>query len=131
MRELDERKQKNKRFFRWLPAIFWMAAIFYSSSLQSSGKLFLPDYVLHFIVYSILAATYFFAFSSSVINRNKLFAFCVSLTAFYGLSDEFHQSFVPTRTATFEDLAVDVLAGVIILALLIYFPSIGRRTHLS
>jgi VanZ family protein len=35
------------------------------------------------------------------------------LTVFYGATDEYHQSFVPTRDASFLDLAADAIGGLL------------------
>lgn len=90
------------------------------SSKPSTGESLLPDYVMHFIEYSMLAAAYYFALNPLVADKKRLFLFCVLATSLYGLSDEFHQSFVPTRTPDVKDWAVDTLAGFVVAALLIY-----------
>ena len=41
----------------------------------------------------------------------------------YGLLDEFHQSFVPSRTASIYDSAIDVAGG---LTVLLVFKILGR-----
>jgi VanZ family protein len=115
------------KIIKWMPSALWMGAIFYMSSKQGLGETLLPDYVLHFIAYSILATTYFYALGTSINRRGKIFIVCVLLTSLYGLSDEFHQSFVPTRTPDVKDWLVDTLAGLVISALLVY-PSTRSRS---
>jgi VanZ family protein len=39
-------------------------------------------------------------------------AFTLVFIFVYALSDEFHQTFVPSRTASFVDVMIDVLGGI-------------------
>lgn len=94
-----------------IAAIGWMGVIFYMSSKQSTGPSPVPDYVYHFVVFFILAVFYFHSLRGIVDENKKLLAICVILTSLYGLSDEFHQYFVPTRTMSLKDWFVDSLAG--------------------
>jgi VanZ family protein len=100
-------------YLRWLPATFWMAGIFWLSSQEAlpspPGLSFTIGAIAgHFVAYSILGALLALAFEGSMPRGPALLA--AGLAAFlYGLSDEFHQSFVPGRDASIEDLLVDLL----------------------
>src|SRR5437762_1804105 len=74
----------------------------------------------HFIEYAILAwlAARAFRTSSRETLRNRWFWISLLLVVVYSLSDEFHQSFVPTRTASIYDSLIDSLGGLTALALL-------------
>ena len=74
----------------------------------------------HFVEYALLAflAARAFTTSSSDSLRKHWLRWSLILIAAYALLDEYHQSFVPTRTASIYDSAVDFLGG--LTALLIY-----------
>jgi VanZ family protein len=93
-----------------------MALIFSVSSLP--GKDVPPlfpyqDIVYHFLVY--LALGLFFSRALLRTNDNlptlKIFVFTVVFAAVYGISDEFHQTFVPGRTACGFDVFIDTIGG--------------------
>jgi VanZ family protein len=101
----------------WLPALAWAGLIFLFSA--QPGDVF-PDLrmwsdllsaVAHLCSYAVLMALLVMALGRSThlpAARARLLAFL--LVALYGLSDEYHQSFVPGRTATLLDWLTD-LAG--------------------
>lgn len=99
---------------RIVPMILIMATIFILSD-QPGGTLYLPpvpgiDKLAHALVYGVLAATSISAFSArykekrpaAVLVATTLFCLC------YGISDEFHQSFVPGRHSSGFDVLADV-----------------------
>ncbi len=106
---------RNFLFF-WAPPLLWMALIYYGSaqptlpSLSHSLLDQLIKYGAHFVEYAVLALLWYRAiysrFSHPIIQP---LAFVI--VAIYALSDEFHQSFVPGRSATWQDVAVDLLGG--------------------
>jgi hypothetical protein len=122
---------------RLLPAAAWMGAIFYLSSRTGddmSGWLsqfqrFIPfmeglDWG-HFLAYFILSLTYAWAFGSVKLNWNhKLIV--VLLCALYGITDEYHQSFVPGRAPDIMDLRNDAI-GAALAMLCITIPFIRSR----
>jgi VanZ family protein len=63
--------------------------------------------VLYFWVHRALVMRWQASSKPQIANRIWLFAFGVCLL--YAASDEFHQSFVPGRSATFRDLGFDTL----------------------
>jgi VanZ family protein len=88
-----------------------MAAIFAASSLSAVPSLpgGLSDYTGHFIGYTLLAALAIRAFArarwSGVNGRSAWKA--VVMSSLYGVTDEFHQSFVPGRSPSAADWCVD------------------------
>lgn len=102
--------------FYWVPPLLWMALIYYGSaqptlpSLSDSLLDSLLKYGAHFVEYAVLAVLWYRAiysrFSHPMIQP---LAFIIVIA--YALSDEFHQSFVPGRSATWQDVAVDVIGG--------------------
>ncbi len=63
--------------------------------------------------YAILALLLARAFRTSLREflRNHWFAVSLTFVALYALSDEFHQSFVSTRTASIYDCLIDTAGG--------------------
>jgi VanZ family protein len=89
-----------------------MGIIFYASSLPANDvpPLFpFQDIVFHLGIYLMLA--YFFARAlqntSTHIVAKKVMLFAIIFGVLYGITDEFHQSFVPGRDASILDLFVD------------------------
>jgi VanZ family protein len=74
----------------------------------------------HFTEYAILAllAARAFRTSSNPILRERWFWISLIFVILYSLSDEFHQSFVPTRTASIYDSMIDSFGGLTMLVLL-------------
>jgi VanZ family protein len=109
-------KLKPGSFKYWLPVAFCAGLIFYSSSLPGTSipRLFLfQDILFHFFIYSILGLFFSRAFQESFsgIRGIKIIIFTFIFTFFYGISDEFHQYFVPNRNVSFFDVFVDGLGG--------------------
>ena len=109
------------RIFRalpsWLPATLMMIAIFIFSSIPSST---MPHFNwadtlvkkgAHMLGYGLLAFAYFYAFKFA---PSKL-KFALLLALLYAMTDEFHQSFVPGRHASWLDVAIDSAGAIITL----------------
>jgi len=123
---------------RYLPLVAWLALISYASSDSFSagntsriiGPLILwlfpntsPETlgVVHFITrkiahlteYAILGflAARAFRTSSRPAIRHHWFLISAALIVIYALLDEYHQSFVPTRTASVFDSLIDMTGG--------------------
>lgn len=93
----------------WLPPLAWMAVIFAFSALHGSGHLAAAEVVLrklaHVGEYLVLAALLVRALRRSGVAAALPLAIAAALA--YAASDEWHQSFVPGRTATPRDVAID------------------------
>jgi VanZ family protein len=74
----------------------------------------------HFTEYAIMAffAARAFTTSSRELLRRRWFWLSLFVIMVYALGDEFHQSFVPTRTASIYDSIIDSLGGLTALALM-------------
>jgi VanZ family protein len=98
---------------RWSPVVLWMAAVFFFSSLSHLGPAArVPDWISHPIEYGAGAALVCRALDG---HRGRALTVSTALTATlltttYGVTDEYHQSFVPGRTSDPMDVAKD-LAG--------------------
>ena len=100
----------------WLPSVLWMGFIFFLSS-RASVKVsdtpaiqFLFFKTLHVIEYTVLYVLLFRSLKNTYPaplwqNRYNAFLFAVV----YGMTDEVHQMFVPTREGAFRDVIIDTL----------------------
>ena len=122
----------------YLPLIAWLAFISFASSDNFSagntsriiGPLilwlfprtspetlavihFITRKIAHFTEYAILAFLAARAFRSSPrpAIASRWFLICVTLIVVYALVDEYHQSFVPSRTASVWDSFIDMAGG--------------------
>ncbi|MEY2559658.1 MAG: hypothetical protein QOG51_73 [Verrucomicrobiota bacterium] len=75
----------------------------------------------HLAGYAVLAALLFRAFREgrNLFARAAAFAFVAA--ALYAALDEFHQSFIPSRTGTPRDVMIDCIGAAIGLALCLVF----------
>lgn len=99
----------------WVPVYLYAGLIFFLSSLSfapSLGpKILHIDKLLHFTEYGILG----YLLARAARNSDSLYLkahfriFAVSLGVLYGLSDEFHQYFVPGRDVEILDVVADSL----------------------
>jgi VanZ family protein len=128
-------------FKYWLPPLAWMAVVFTASSdtesFEHSSRILAPllhwlfpqisDDTVHFIVliarkcahlieYAVLAMLLWHALHKPVKNVSHPWSWhearlVLLLVALYAASDEFHQRFVPTRTAHVTDVFIDAAGG--------------------
>jgi len=135
---------KPSRLRRYGPLIIWMALIFFASTGEFSAantnllirpvlRWFFPHLsneriaAFHFFirkcghfteyaVLGLLAARAFIASSIAVVQRHW-FLMAAVLICLYALSDEYHQSFVVSRTASIYDSMIDMSGGLVTLVL--------------
>ena len=124
------------RLLRWLPAVVWMAVIFYLSH-QTAGDLgtLLPFFQKwfpwmtsfdwgHFFVYFVLAIAFYWA----LLPKSRTWAgkaLVVLLCVLYGVTDEYHQSFVPGRAPDILDLRNDAI-GAALAMIALSIPAVDR-----
>jgi VanZ family protein len=91
-----------------------MAAIFVASSLPDPPKpTELPDPSLHALGYFVLCALLIRACAGGAwrgVTPARL-AIAWAIAVFYGVSDEWHQSFVPGRTPDLYDVFADAIGA--------------------
>jgi len=93
-----------------------MAVIFYLSSLSNPRvPVRFPDYILHGIEYFLLNLLLLRGFLIYPVsgNRSTLCLLSVGLATFYGISDEFHQLFVPHREFSLHDMTADFVGALL------------------
>ncbi len=98
----------------WLPVIIFCFFIFMLS--EKGEQVYIPplpflDKILHVILYTILGILYTrahnYQWGKSAVTWTVLF------TIIYGVSDEFHQSFVPGRVSSLTDVIADGIGGIV------------------
>jgi VanZ family protein len=125
----------------WMPAIVWMALIFIGStdvlSAEHTSRFLLPFLrwldpkiswatlnaiqtiirkLGHVTEYAILAALMWRALRGGTVGKSKtsiLFVIVWIACGAFAASDEFHQSFVPSRTASVRDVMIDICGALI------------------
>jgi VanZ family protein len=110
----------RRQITRWAAVVIWAAVIFHLSSLSR-----LPPFVAtwsltalaHFVEYAVLTLLLIRALAAHRLARSRALWIAVVLAIAYGVSDEYHQSFVPNRRPSRLDLVVDSL-GVLAASLL-------------
>jgi len=129
----------------WLPVLIWLAIIFIGStdlmSAEHTSRIigpilrwFKPDVSAetiarvqffvrkagHLSEYAILAILLWRALRSGVrwqMKMSILFFVAVLACAIFAASDEFHQSFVPSRTSSPHDVMIDICGALLGLAI--------------
>jgi len=116
----------SNRLFRWAAVVAWMAVIFFLSSRSRLPLLplgwaeALQDVAGHFVAYAVLAGLLAWALSGSGAAHPLWWSFALALL--YALSDEFHQSFVPSRHPDVFDILTDAAGAACMLGLLRVLP---------
>ncbi|MFA5858132.1 MAG: VanZ family protein [Elusimicrobiota bacterium] len=113
-------KSNVRIFVHWLIVTAWCGVIFYLSSRSSIvPQWHFWDQVLsiigHFGEYSILAFLFYRAVNLSLPALKNVwpyFVYTLIFCAIYAATDEWHQSFVPTRIASVFDWMTDIVGTV-------------------
>jgi VanZ family protein len=114
----------------WGSVILWAGAIWFGSSLnigpESPLLKFGSDKLVHMIEFGILAALAANALltrprlSATTKGRKSVWWLAVAITAFWGVIDEIHQIWVPSRSSDPIDTVADILGGMVGAWLLLY-----------
>ena len=97
---------------RWLPALAWMAIIFFVSALpQVPAPLPFPftDKVAHFAEYLLLGLLLCRAYRIGLKSLAGVAIWTLATGVAYAASDEIHQKFVPGRICSWADFLADCL----------------------
>ena len=103
------------------PILLWLFPNLSEARLAAAH--FLTRKAGHFTEYAVLAflARRAFITSSQVTLRRYWFQLGLLLIVIYGLLDEFHQSFVPSRTPSIYDSAIDIAGGLTVLLIFKFY----------
>lgn len=104
--------------YYWLPLLLYCTFIFIQSAFPSPESMpEIPhmDKVNHFIAYAIMGILFFRAYRTLRLRNNTILLIILSIlsSTFYGLTDEFHQFFVPERHMDMMDLLADAVGSCI------------------
>jgi VanZ family protein len=119
----------------WLPVALDAALIFYLSSIPRLPSPPGPfsDKHFHFASFAVFSTLLVRALAGertrAVTGRVALLAF--ALATLYGVTDEFHQSFVPGRTSSVADLVADALGAAAAAGVLLAWAIIRRRRRVA
>lgn len=110
------RKKVETFLLYWMPVIAYGGFIFYLSS--RSAPEFLPsfnasDKLYHILAFTVMSMLWRWAFQPyHGLNRHgKAWALAIGLTILYGVIDEVHQSFIPSRSADIFDVLSDTIGA--------------------
>ncbi len=105
----------------WAPPLLYMVLIFAISSMEQP-PLPMPEFegltidkLYHFIEYAILGGLLARAFvkaKPAVVPPELVWYLAALFSILYGASDEWHQTFVPGRSATLADWVADVVGSI-------------------
>ena len=151
---IEQPQSPRRRLWRYGPVVFWILFISFASTGEfsasntsqilrpillwffpnlSEARLaavhFLTRKAGHFSEYAILAflARRAFVTSSRWFLQRYWFQLGLLLVVIYALLDEFHQSFVPSRTASIYDSAIDAAGGLTVLLICWFYDRNSRR----
>ena len=143
-------------FTRWLPLLVWASLIFIGSTdllaAQHTSRFVVPflrwllgsnftpergEYIHHLIrkgghlsEYAVLCVLLWRALASLRMFQDKsrrLYLAAVLGAAAYAATDEFHQSFIPTRTASIYDVMIDTVGACLGLAFYLALTGFSAR----
>lgn len=118
-----------------LPPVLWMAIIFTFSSFQTpmSSEFFLTDFLIkktiHAIEYAFLWTLSYRALKNTTeLKTRVLIIVAIAITVLYAALDEWHQTFVPSRTGRLRDVGIDTLGALIASVVVVkWLPSAPER----
>lgn len=108
------------RIYKMVPMLIVMGTIFFLSH-KTGDEIQLPafaysDLVAHMLIYALLGGAVIYAWSIrfKACQPVRVVCYTVVFCLLYGISDEFHQSFVPGRYVSAMDVAADTVGAIII-----------------
>jgi rubredoxin len=113
---------------RWIVVVCWMGVIFTLSSITSLQIPFTPSYNLvlrqlaHIGEYAILAVLLWWALQMYTSRKVRAWLLAALAAVLYGVSDEWHQSWIAGRYGFFRDMGIDALGIAAGYALAQYLP---------
>jgi VanZ family protein len=101
----------------WLPILVYLLIIFIQSSYPSidTPKGSHLDKLLHLAAYAVLGFLFARAYGAAHWRGNVVMIIVLGIVSasFYGILDELHQFFVPSRRADLLDVGADILGSII------------------
>ncbi len=100
----------------WLPPVVYMVLIFHFSAESNpmpEVTAHVWDKLLHTIEYSGLALLFARALTGEGLTWLAAIVLATLLTSIYGVTDEYHQLFVPLRDSSVSDWMADTLGATV------------------
>ena len=102
--------------YRWLPLIIYCLVIYIQSDLPSIEHIpsfEFSDKVMHFFAYAGLGVLFYRAYQTLHLKDNLKMLILTSIisASLYGISDEIHQYYVPSRDADIFDVIANFLGA--------------------
>lgn len=151
----------TRKLLSWLPTLLWLCLLAAFStdvfSAEHTGSVlwkivhfvypgislrqftslhFLVRKTAHFTAYGMLSVFAYFSWKATLPSpKNWTFRWCLlalAVTLLAGSLDEFHQSFVPSRTSSVRDVMIDVTGGVVFQLVIVAFAwnaNLRRRSR--
>ncbi len=154
MKNGKNKKMSFENFIKyWVPVMIWLVFIFWMSTNAFSSKktalvigpllvALMPAItpsklrLLHMVIrkaahiteYFVLGMLLFRGFRGTEKERKpwRWAVFSLMAVSLYALSDEFHQTFVPSRGVELSDVGIDIVAGGVALAISVLFYRLKR-----
>lgn len=108
------------KIYYWMPVVILMGVIFFLSSRQRISVSetyeinFLFFKTLHVLEYALLFLISYRAVKyGSSVKRKKIGITAFFITVVYAISDELHQTFVPTREGHIRDVIIDTFGALL------------------
>lgn len=119
------------RLSLWGPVVLQMGVIFAASSVPNLRALpgGMPDWFAHGVGYAMLGALALRAFAGGRWGgvTARTVAAAAALAVLYGVSDELHQTWVPGRSASIDDVAADAAGAGLAVAAGLVWRRLSRR----
>jgi VanZ family protein len=101
----------------WFPLIIYCLAIYFQSGQpgpESIPDVRFLDKFLHFGAYGLLGILFFRAYETLPLKKfkNRLILISIVSATLYGISDEIHQYFVPSRQADLMDGVANTIGSI-------------------
>ncbi len=107
------KKALISRIKLWAPPIIWAAIIFKLSngSVPVASSVYWQDFAFkksaHMFFYGVLAVLTYRGLIGEGVEKKKAATWACVIAIFYGITDEFHQSFTQGREARVRDIGFD------------------------
>ncbi len=116
----------------WFPVILYCCMIFGVSAIPGKAipeAISFSDKLIHMSEYAILAVLVARAVSHTSQRRWGLmiWVLAVAFVAFYGITDEFHQSFVAGRSSDLTDWLADITGGSLAAAVYVFCSGLAYK----
>jgi VanZ family protein len=110
----------------WGPPLVYCGLIFFLSHQSQLPGTPGGDKLAHIVAYLIMGLLFFRAVDGTTgWSPPRVFVLAAALATLYGVSDEWHQAFVPGRDASLADVLADTIGG--LLGSAIAWPMFRRR----